>query len=165
MQDWVTPTASLTLGIIRMRCSMHVCYLLTFWTPSAVGTSRRSSPSPLAVGTPPEAVTGTSHEKCRLRSAKPAFGQLNHPIERTSEPRSHHQCLIVCVGSLIHGSAAMVLAPPVRDRAAFSQCQRWQPPARTRASLGPLGVASGSRHTGPGEAREGSRPQCGLGIH
>ena len=22
MQDWVTPTASLTLGIIRMRCSM-----------------------------------------------------------------------------------------------------------------------------------------------
>ena len=62
-----------------------------FWTPSAVATSRASSPSPSAVGTTPQAVTQSPHEATRLRSEKPAFGQLNGPMETNYEPRWHLQ--------------------------------------------------------------------------
>ena len=105
-------------------------------------TSRLSSPSPLAVGTPPEAVTGTPHEKCRLRSAKPAFGQLNQPIERTSEPRSHHQSPMSTRMSC--GPSTMPQNPQLAPTSARQgrRLELRDPPGTPKwsgAALGPLG--------------------------
>ena len=138
-----------------------------FYVYRASESSRRSSPLPLACRTARQSTTWRPSESDRHRRCEPAFGQLNRPMEPTSEPRRHHQSPMSI--RLKCGQSTMPRNPPLAPTSARQRRRlEWRDPHGTPhcsgPALGPLGRPPGAPE-GPEQPDEGWRPQCGLERH
>ena len=129
-------------------------------TPSACASSRRSSPCRLAWRTWQPGVTRSPHEKCRHRSWKPAFSQLNRPMEWTSPPRPHPQSPMfdrMSCGPSTMPPKPQLGAPSARLDRRLEFGDPPGTPKRSGPALGPLGWSPGAPEGPAGPPRANSR--------
>ena len=167
VEEWVTPTTSMTLGIIRVSCSMLRTNVLDSVRSRAVSTVITTTVGVMDCS-PVHDLAGPSESASdRHRRCEPAFGQLNRPMEPTSEPRRHHQSPMSI--RLKCGQSTMPRNPPLAPTSARQRRRlEWRDPHGTPhcsgPALGPLGRPPGAPE-GPEQPDEGWRPQCGLENH